>query len=478
MMPTSLAHAENIGSIPTIRRWVEDPLSTVPARLNEGAWLALGDIKPDCLQPDVPRQPVSLIMAVDYSLCRSPEIAGTWAAIKAQSAALGQSRAAYLPSLSVTVNRQRTQSKYADSELISTTAKGVSISVGFNWRLFDFGTRAATEESANDLLLAAMADHDATLQQVLATTIQAYFDTQTAQAAWTASKHNMVTAMETLNSAKRREQMGAVSRGDTLQATTAYAKLVLEHSRAGGSFRKSLATLMFNMGLSSGDPVTLVDESDYVPAPGVLDDPMEALVGSLEQYLETARRSHPAIRAAKAQWEAAAAVVRATRGEGLPTVDLAVNTFKNGYPGQGLSASASRVNTVGIAISFPLFDGYAHSYKVKEMSARQDQKDAVLTEVERHILSDIVRTHADVTAALGNLKASKQLSEAAMEALLSAKRKYERGAADIQEILQTQNAVADARQERVRCLSELRSARLRLLTSTGILGLRQMHDER
>ncbi|HEV7814903.1 MAG TPA: TolC family protein, partial [Janthinobacterium sp.] len=49
-------------------------------------------------------------------------------------------------------------------------------------------------------------------------------------------------------------------------------------------------------------------------------------------------------------------------------------------------------------------------------------------------------------------------------------RKYAKGASDILDILNAQNALADARQERVTCVAEWRSARLRLLANTGQLG--------
>ncbi|WP_162086228.1 TolC family protein [Sulfuriferula nivalis] len=59
---------------------------------------------------------------------------------------------------------------------------------------------------------------------------------------------------------------------------------------------------------------------------------------------------------------------------------------------------------------------------------------------------------------------------AAQESLNSSKRKYEKGAADILEILNTQTALSDAQQEQIRCMAEWRSARLRLLASTGLMG--------
>ena len=50
------------------------------------------------------------------------------------------------------------------------------------------------------------------------------------------------------------------------------------------------------------------------------------------------------------------------------------------------------------------------------------------------------------------------------------RRRYDKGAADILELLTAELEHADAQQERVRCISEWRSARLRLLADAGALG--------
>ncbi|WP_275584259.1 hypothetical protein [Candidatus Nitrotoga arctica] len=52
----------------------------------------------------------------------------------------------------------------------------------------------------------------------------------------------------------------------------------------------------------------------------------------------------------------------------------------------------------------------------------------------------------------------------------TSQRKYGKGAADILEILNTQTALSDAQQERIRSLAEWRSARLWLLSNVGMMG--------
>jgi len=71
---------------------------------------------------------------------------------------------------------------------------------------------------------------------------------------------------------------------------------------------------------------------------------------------------------------------------------------------------------------------------------------------------------------LQSLQKSEKLPSAAQESLSSSQRKYEKGAADILEILQTQAALTDAQKERIASLSDWRSARLRLLASVGLMG--------
>lgn len=86
------------------------------------------------------------------------------------------------------------------------------------------------------------------------------------------------------------------------------------------------------------------------------------------------------------------------------------------------------------------------------------------------ILVDVVKAHADAVASLGTLQASNRLLHAAEEAVRSSYRRYSHNVADILELLNTESTLADAQQERVRAIAEYRSARLRLLANTGILG--------
>ena len=106
---------------------------------------------------------------------------------------------------------------------------------------------------------------------------------------------------------------------------------------------------------------------------------------------------------------------------------------------------------------------------MRAAEAEVERQAAGLRDSEQRILMEMVKAHADAVAALGNLDAANRLLATAEEALQAAQRRYEKGAADILEILNTQNAFFEAQQEHLRTLVEWRAAKLQLLASAGAL---------
>lgn len=124
--------------------------------------------------------PLSLVEAVERSLCYNAQTREAWANLKARSAEVGISKSAYLPNLNATPNgtfgnvKTKVRSLGFFSREGSTTTYGYSLNL--SWVLFDFGLRSANLENAEFLLAAAKATQDATLQSVFVTAAQAYYD--------------------------------------------------------------------------------------------------------------------------------------------------------------------------------------------------------------------------------------------------------------------------------------------------------------
>ncbi|MGD0505679.1 MAG: TolC family protein [Steroidobacteraceae bacterium] len=413
-----------------------------------------------CRFDGIPNGSLSLARAVDLALCSNADIQSAAATVRVRAAQLGEAHAEYWPTLTATATELRENTRYPGAPIPSSTDTAVTAYGALSWRLFDFGGRHADSRSASMLLEVALGTQDATIQKVLGAVVEAYFDAVTAKALMNSKAEDEALARETLASAERRLRQGDGAQSDALQAKTASVRATLDSNRAQGSYETSLAVLAYSVGLRTGTPYTVPDEADRSPG---ADDK------SLQAWLDDARQRHPAIAAARADVEAAEAQVVSARSSGRPTVDFQANYYANGFPEQGIATTRQRSTTVGIAITIPLFDGFLSRYKVHEAEATVKVKEAALIDVERVTLTDIVKAYSDATTAVANLRESQSLLEAAKASQASSKRRYESGATDILELLNTQTALADARQERVRCLADWRSARLRLLATSGIL---------
>jgi outer membrane protein len=133
-----LAQAGVARGVPDI---LEDPLLARPPLLDTGAVLP-GDTAPVACgaRPDF-TQPLTLSESVDLGLCHAPKISVAWAVIRQQAAAVGEARAAYLPTLTASVTGQRNQISYPGRPDADSTLRGHSSYAALNWRLFDFGVQ-------------------------------------------------------------------------------------------------------------------------------------------------------------------------------------------------------------------------------------------------------------------------------------------------------------------------------------------------
>jgi outer membrane protein len=501
-----------------------DPLLTLPPAIQAQNSSMLNVPALPCPVSYLETAPLSLAHAVDLALCNNPQIQSAWAAIKIQAAAVGEARAAYLPTLSTNVSRMHdrvTQGKFNKSEHSSTVYGSLS------WRLFDFGGRGANRRSANALLSAALASHQATLQKTLANVVSAYFDAQATLVVWRTKTENEAALQKIWVAAQRRQMQGVGAQTDTLQASTALARMTLEKNRALAAYQKALAVLVQTVGLPAQTQFTLSDEmtqrhtDSFAKAGGedsqighTADLPIHQrtkhhnaahqatatlmLAGAnastaelkqngqdhsatgikgdwhqrerqdLDQWLIEIQQQHPALLAARQQVQSAQERVWTTTSEGLPIVDFSASYYKNGRPNQSLTPNVNET-LYGVTLTIPLFDGFARTYKVRGAQASLAQKQAELFDIEQQVLLDVIKTHAEASTSLDNLSAAQQYLQYAQQTLDSVQRKFTRGAADMPAILNAQMELANAQQEHIRCLTDWRSAKLRLFASAGML---------
>jgi outer membrane protein len=440
---------------------LDDPLHVRPPILESNALLPENMLPALCHQDVDFTKVLQLRQVVDLALCNNPEIKIAWATIKAQSSQLGEAKASYFPTITGTVNELRTKTKYPDLHSSpSNIEKGQTFYGSLSWRIFDFGAREANNNIAELLLASALAEHSATTQKILTNTSHAYFEAISAKGAFFAREKALEITRATLTSTRNKEARGAAPMSDVLQANTAYAKAKLAAQRAEGVFHKTIIVLRQVMGVSSSTQFLL---PQTVNALALTD------LGSLQDWLTDVEQSHPSIMAARNNLAAAKSKEQAIRTEGLPTLDLTGNYYKNGYPNQGLSSTRTNVTTIGLTLTIPIFDGFSSTYKLRGAQAQSERAEAELQETEQRIMAEVAKAHADAIASLANVESSEILLESARDALSVSERRYNKGAADILELLTTQSMLVDAEQERILCLTQWNSALLKLAGSAGKL---------
>jgi outer membrane protein len=423
--------------------------------------------------------PLTLREAVERGLCAHPKTREAWAAIKVRSEAVGVASAAFLPTLSATGQDIREVTKTVvkgnadlDSKIVSSTyTEGLSLS----WVLYDFGGRSAAYDNAAELLAAAEASHQATLQQVFAAVAKDYYAAQAAQGAYAAAVETERTAKDSFDVSTRRVDKGASPISDALQAQTAYYQARVALAKADGDWRNAMGTLAADMLLRPDASISLPDVDSGVK-------PDVEFQQSVTALIDEAVRQHPSVRAAEAQLRAAEATVRQTEAEDEPSISLIGKSSRNnqpvsaslGFPSHHATATD---NYIGVQVSVPLFDGFSVEYKTRQAKAQAEVQQYTVEEARQQVGVDVLTSYQTLQAATRNLTNSAKLRDIAQQSYTVAQRRYATGVGAMIELLNAQSALAGARKQKIQSLTDWRTSRLQLAGKLGRLGMEHVEGE-
>ncbi|MGO0788779.1 TolC family protein [Herbaspirillum seropedicae] len=439
-----------------------DPLLVMPPIIDVSIQLPNDSSRIVCDEvKTIGTRPVSLGEAIYIAICRSPRVRARWSEINVQAAAVGESAAPLLPSITGTLSRinDKTETSTSLGEG-SNSGKSNTAYLGLSYRLFDFGARTANLDVNRKLLRAAYISRDAIVQRVIEDVVQGYFDVSNARTLLAAKLRDVELASRTVEVARRREASGSGANYETLQAETALAKILLEKIRAQAELRRASASLMYALGTFEDD----IEIKDVEEAPG----------GNLltkQFYVQLAHEFHPALLSARAEIESAKRRIDAINAEGKPSLDFNSNFYKNGRPGQSISSVDTKETTVGVSLNIPIFDGFANNYKLVGARAQFEKKESELADTEQQITRDVLKAYADAVSSNDGFDAARVLLTKAQKAMESSARRFKSGIADVVEVLNTQTALIDAEQIYFKSMSDMRSGRLKLTISVGQAGL-------
>lgn len=415
--------------------------------------------------------PLGLAEAIRVALCNNPRARQAWFEAAAQAALVGASKSAYLPTLNAGLNKSYDVNHNPGSSYNRRTTNQIEgANFTLSWLLLDSGARRANVEQAQQNLAAALAGHDAALQQLFVAAAQAYYEAAAGAAAVAAARQAEATAKESAQAAEFKAQVGAATKVDALQARTAFSQATLARVRAEGQARSAIGALAHVLGVDVRSPLKLAEDGALDPQ--ARPDPAvnDAFLQRLDELIEEAIANHPSLSAARAQLAAAEARLMALRSEGFPTLSLTHSGFLNGRPGTALPTSRTYERLTAITLSFPIFEGFSRNYRLHEQRAQIEARRADLAGQQSQVAYEVWRSYEALQVESSSLTASADLMHSATEALEAARARYQAGAADTIDLLNAQKDAANARQERILALASWRVSRLRLLAGLGRLG--------
>jgi outer membrane protein len=393
---------------------------------------------------------LNLLEVVNLALCNNPQTREVWANSRVFAAQLGVSKAAYLPSANL--NGSASRSKTGDAPSLDQR----SISLTLSYLLYDFGLRAANLESARQLLVAASATQDSTVQAIFIAAVQSYYQEQATMAALDAALESERAAKESFAAAEARYKAGSATPADKLQAQTAYSQATLNRITAAGNLKNAQGTLANMIGMDANRNVPLAP-SNTTAMPNDFEGDINALI-------KEARQRRPDLQAAAAQVRAAEASADVARAADRPTISLSASADQ--YNSAGINSHGS---LVGINLSVPIFTGFAPAYRVRAAEAQVDARNAQLEQLHLQVALDVWTSYQQLTTATQSLRTTADLLNSAEQSERVALGRYKAGVGSMLDVLNAQSALASARQQRIQSTFNWNISRAALAQAMGSL---------
>lgn len=227
----------------------------------------------------------------------------------------------------------------------------------------------------------------------------------------------------------------------------------------------SLVSLKTTMGVDLSSPITLADRLEFTPA-----------TLSIEEGIRQASETHPDLKAAARQREAAQADVRAAYGNYFPQVSVGYMYDWAWMKDRAWESQAERMRSgadtaegysVGVVVTLPLFDGFQRENALKTAKAKLDRAIQGEGLARQQIAKEVNQAVLMLTAAETSVEASRKGLEQAEEDYRIVKERFESGRGIQLEILDAQVSLTRARFNSVSALAEYNNALAMWLRATG-----------
>ncbi len=313
--------------------------------------------------------------------------------------------------------------------------------------IYDFGRSRLNVDIAEESVLATRQALVSVEQDVLLAAVSAFFGVRGTLENVAINENSVRLLSETLRATRDQFEVGEVTRTDVAQAEAA-----LDAARA------SLAAAQ---GLHAAAREAYNAAIGHYPATLAAAPAAPVLPRSLDEARAVAQRTHPAIRQAQHQASAADLQVAFAAAERMPVL--------RGNAGVSLHDDADNNASVGVELRQTIYAGGALSANHRQAIANRDAARSTLLQSSVIVVQNVGRTWADIEAARAQLTATERQIAAATIAYEGVQEEAKLGARTTLDVLDAEQALLDARADRITAEANLQVAIYALLSSMGLL---------
>jgi TolC family type I secretion outer membrane protein len=401
-------------------------------------------------------QMLTLDDALLIALDNHPSLTAARERIAAQRAVLGQSMAAYYPTISLS-NQYRT-SQSSTSGGAQDASESYSSQASFNFTLYNFGKREGAVQAARETLNATGQNYKTAVDVVILGVKQSYYAYLQARAIVVVREETVKSRDLLVRQARGFYEVGTRARIDVVRAEsnlyTAQADLIA----AQNAVKLAWVTLKNAMGLRELPERPLVEEAIMTTIPY-----------SLDEARELAYATRPELKSFEAQRKAQDQNIATARRGHLP--DL---IFDTSYGRRHVSDETGH-NTfplqptwsVQLSLNIPIFDGFKTTNRVEETLRNYYVIKAQEEQQRQQVALDVEQSYLRLVELQERIKANEAAAKAAKENLDLATGRYQVGVGSIIEVTDAQTLYTDAQTTYVRALYDYKIADAQLARAIG-----------
>lgn len=449
---TTLVMALALGGCASLRG---DPAADAPAPLTAPAqWTAAtGSAQPTALAQWWQRfNDPTLTGLVTQALQANTSVKSAQAALRQARAQRDAQAAANGPSVGASASAQRSQNGNADGS--SRFQAGFDAS----WEPDVFGGNRATLDASEASARAAqtgLADVQVSLAAEVAV---AYVELRGLQARLQIAQRNLAAQQDTLQITRWRAQAGLASSLDLEQAVASTEQTRAQIPALQTSITQSLNALAVLTGQVPG-----ALQATLGPAAAIPQAPADLALAFPAETL----RQRPDVRSAEHQVSAALARVAAADAARYPSFRLSGSLGLSALTLGTLTDGASVLRSVLASVSAPLFDGGALRAQVQAQQAALDQARAGHEAAVLTALQEVENALAALRGDREKLARQQAAADAAANAELLARQRYQSGLTDFRTVLDTQRSLLSAQDSVASTQATLSAGHVRLYKALG-----------